>query len=116
MQNKLVLYTKKDCVACENVKSFLSGFHVPQGLLEIKDITNDLVMINNLKEGVPGLEDGVETKFTAMSFPSLQVIDLPTLTTVGLITPSQKIIEFLTLLNFPAVEKVEDKPTEEVVN
>lgn len=116
MQNKLVLYTKKDCKACENVKEFLSGFNLPQGLLEIRDITNDLVMIDRLKTGIAGIEDGKETTFTAMSFPSLQVIDVPTLNTVGLITPSASIIEFLSLLNLPPVEKVVEKPAEEVVN
>lgn len=103
MQNILKLYTKKDCAACENVKEFLKGFHVPENAIQILDITNDLVMIGRLKDGIPGVENGEPTMFTAMSFPSLEVIDKASLQTIGLITPSASIIEFISMLNFPPV-------------
>lgn len=108
MQNKLILYTEKGCKACENVKNFLNGYNLPADAITIKDITNDLVAIQRLKTGIVGMKDGVEETFTAMTFPSLEVVDASTLITVNLITPSTEIIEYLATLNFPHREVVED--------
>lgn len=104
MQNKLILYTKQNCPACENVKSFLKGYHVPEGLIETRDITNDLVTLAKLKDGIPALVDGEDTTLSSTTLPTLEVIDKATMNTIGLVAPSEKIMEFLALLNFPPVE------------
>jgi len=105
MQNELILFTKTNCKACEIVKSFLEKFVIPAGTIQIRDITNDLVMISNLKDGIPGVKDGKEETFTSMTFPSLMVKDKATLNVIDIIAPSTAIVEYLSTLGFTPVEK-----------
>lgn len=110
----LKLYTKKNCPACENVKSYLAGLDVPVGAIQFVDITNDLVSISRFAEGkkVLNMTTGEMEVVHAKTLPILEAFDKPTLTTTAIITPSQTIIEFLSQMGFPVKVTTEVKPVE----
>lgn len=121
MQNKLILYTKNDCKYCDNVKEYLKTFVIPEGLLEIRNIHNDLVQQQRLKDGVVIQRQDktgnlLEETDVAMSFPALEIIDKATLTTVALFSGSENIINTFSQLGLRPLHPVEAPKEERYVD